>query len=61
MEKISKAVLKKLIEIAKNNSAEIEARGDLEERKNDEDDFIEVSVWGLKDMLIQAYQLGKSV
>lgn len=61
MEKISKAVLKKLIKIAKNNSSEIEARGDLEERKNDEDDFIEVSVWGLKAMLIEAYKLGKSV
>ena len=36
----------------------IRERGDLEERNSDSEDFIDISVWGLKKMLEQAYALG---
>ena len=48
-----------LLEIAKKHSYAIEERGDLEKRKNDSEDFLEVSVWSLKKMLKEAYELGK--
>lgn len=54
-----KNIEKELIEIAKRNSTEVEYRGDLETINNDSDDFIEVSVWGLKRMLEEAYELGR--
>ena len=46
---------KQLIEIAKKNSY----RGDLETRNSDSEDFIEMSVWSIKAMLEEAYELGK--
>lgn len=54
-EKVNKAIL----EIAMNNSTAICHRGDLEKRNNDNEDFLEVSVWGLKKMLKEAYELGQ--
>ncbi|MGX7139971.1 DUF6900 domain-containing protein [Facklamia languida] len=48
-----------LLEIAKKHSCAIEKRGDLEKRNNDSEDFLEVSVWSLKEMLKEAYELGK--
>lgn len=33
-------------------------RGDLKTRNNDIDDFLDISVWGLREMLVEAYQLG---
>ena len=50
---------KQLIEIAKRNSYSIEERGDLETRNSDSEDFIEMSVWSIKAMLEEAYELGK--
>lgn len=50
---------KQLIEIAKRNSYSIEARGDLETRNSDSEDFIEMCVWSIKAMLEEAYELGK--
>lgn len=50
---------KQLIEIAKKNSYSIETRGDLETRKSDSEDFIEMSVWSIKAMLEEAYELGR--
>ena len=50
---------KELLEIAKKYSYAIEQRGDLEDRCNDEEDFIEFSVWSIKAMLKEAYELGK--
>ena len=50
---------KQLIEIAKKNSYSIETRGDLETRNRDSEDFIEMSVWSIKAMLEEAYELGK--
>lgn len=57
---MKKDLEKKLFEIAKKHSYEIEERGDLEARMNDQDDFLDIAVWGLKRMLEEAYELGKS-
>ena len=56
--KITKTTEKELLKIAKIYSATIRERGDLEERNSDSEDFIDISVWGLKKMLEQAYALG---
>ena len=48
-----------LLEIAKKNSYAVETRGDLEKRNNDSEDFLDISVWSLKEMLREAYELGK--
>ena len=45
--KISKATENKLLEIAKENSVD-----------SDSEDFIEVPVWGIEEMLKAAYELG---
>ena len=47
------------LEIAKRNSYSIEERGDLETSNSDSEDFIEMSVWSIKAMLEEAYELGK--
>lgn len=56
---ITKATEKKLLQIAKQYSASVKQRGDLKERNNDADDFIDISVWGLEQMLQKAYALGR--
>lgn len=56
--KTSKKIISALTEIAKKNSPTIERRGDLEIRRNDEEDFQEIAIWDLKNMLIAAYELG---
>lgn len=48
-----------LLEIAKKHSYAVENRGDLEKRNNDSEDFLDISVWSLKEMLREAYKLGK--
>ena len=55
---INKTTEKELLKIAKMYSSTVRERGDLEERNNDSEDFIDVSVWGVKKMLEQAYALG---
>jgi len=57
--KINEKRDKALLKIAKKHSYEIEERGDLEKRNTDSEDFLEVSVWSLKEMLKEAYELGK--
>lgn len=57
---MTKKIEKILLAIAKKNNWEVEERGDLETRHSDQDDFIEVSVWGLKTMLEEAYAAGKA-
>lgn len=34
-------------------------RGDLKTRNSDSEDFLNVAVWGLRDALMEAYELGK--
>lgn len=56
---LTKKEMKEILEIAKKSMYSVETRGDLETRNNDEEDFIEASVWGIKNALIEAYKLGK--
>ena len=51
---------KRLLNIAKEFSYTVEMRGDLDSRMNDEEDFIDIAVWTLQEMLERAYQLGLS-
>lgn len=51
---------KALLEIAKHLMASVDSRGDLEERGNDGEDFIEVPVWGIQKAMEEAYLLGKA-
>lgn len=51
---------KKLEQIAMDADFELEYRGGLDTRRNDDDDFIELSVWGIREMLRKAYELGKA-
>ena len=51
---------KQLLNIAKELSYTVEMRGDLESRMNDGEDFIDIAVWTLQEMLERAYQLGLS-
>ena len=50
---------KRLLNIAKELSYTVEMR-DLDSRMNDEEDFIDIAVWTLQEMLERAYQLGLS-
>ena len=52
--------LKNLVEIARKNIPALEDRQDLEAKHSDSLDFLEVSVWCLKDALAAAYELGKA-
>ena len=57
--KLTKAQEAQLLEIAKRNLYAVEEWGDLETRNWDGADFFEVSAWGLKKALEEAYLLGK--
>ena len=48
----------KLEQIAMTYSIEIMERGGLDTRDNDREDFPEISIWGIREMLEKAYQLG---
>ena len=48
----------KLLKIAMNHSCKVKERGSLDTKYNDDEDFIELSVWGLKRALKEAYELG---
>ena len=50
---------KELTRIAEKNIFKIRGRGDLESRNTDWQDFINISVWELKDALQEAYELGR--
>ena len=56
---INKTTEKELLKIAKRYSVTVEQRGDLKARGSDSEDFIDVSVWGLEQMLQQAYKFGR--
>ena len=53
-------IKKALEQIAKEECYSIEARGGLDTRSNDSEDFIEVGVWSIRKMLERAYELGKA-
>ena len=57
---MTKAEYKKLVKIAQENIPALEGRADLEAQNMDDLDFLDVSVWCLKDALVAAYELGKA-
>ena len=57
---ISKKTLRTLEQIAMSACYTLEARGGIEGRNNDEEDFPEVSVNAIQEMLEKAYLLGKA-
>ena len=57
---ISKKTLRALEQIALGASYTLEMRGGIEGRNNDEEDFPEVSVNAIQEMLEKAYLLGKA-
>lgn len=56
---MTKKIEKELLEIAKRASYAVEMREDLETRNLDSEDFLDIPVWAIKEMLEKAYQLGK--
>ncbi len=56
---MTKKELNQIVKIAQENIISMENRLDLEQHFSDEEDFFEISVWGLKDALVAAYELGK--
>lgn len=57
---MTKTELNKLVKIAQENIPALEGRADLEAQHSDDLDFLDVSVWCLKDALVAAYELGKA-
>lgn len=57
---ITKAEEKKIEKMAIKECWMIEERGGLDTRNNDHDDFIDMAVWTIKDLMIKAYELGKA-
>ena len=60
MKKISKKTEKALEKIAMKASYSLECRGGIDERNNDSEDFPEISIRALQEMLEQAYLLGRA-
>ena len=56
---MTKQELDRLVTIAKENIVAMENRTDLERHYSDEEDFLDIAVWELKTILINAYELGK--
>ena len=57
---MSKSEQKLLYKIAAKHNDAIKRRGDLERRWSDSEDFIELSVWSIEEMLKEVYDLGKA-
>lgn len=56
---MKKSIKNELYRIAAFNSCAVENRGDLEERENEEDNKLELSVADIQAMLLEAYELGR--
>lgn len=57
---INPKIMKKLERIAMDHSVSVERRGGLEIRDNDDDDYVELSVWSIQTIIAEAYILGKT-
>lgn len=55
---LTKRQQRKVLEIAKKHIYSVKERGDLETRKCDSEDFLDIAVWCLKEALEEAYELG---
>ncbi|EOS51152.1 DUF6900 domain-containing protein [Adlercreutzia caecimuris] len=58
--KLTKAQQRSIYEIAAKNLPGVDGRGDLEERKCDDEDFFWGSVWGIQQALEDAFNLGRA-
>lgn len=56
---MTKQEMNNLIKIAQENFVALENRSDLESKNSNEQDFMNVAVWEIKEALIKAYELGK--
>ena len=59
MVKLTKKEQRKVLAIAKRIVYGVKERGDLEQRFNDSEDFLDIAVWTLREALEEAYALGK--
>lgn len=57
--KHTKKAEQQLLKIVMRNIPPVADRGDLKTRNSDSEDFLNVAVWGLRDALMEAYELGK--
>ena len=57
---MTKSEYKKIARIAMEHIPGLEGRKDLEPMNSDDLDFIDVSVWSLKEALAAAYRAGKA-
>lgn len=58
--KLTKAQQRKLYEIAAEHIPAVADRGDLEARKCDSMDFLDVGVWSIESALEAAFNLGRA-
>lgn len=56
---MTKQEMIRLIKIAQESFVALETRTDLETQNSNENDFMNVAVWEIKEALIKAYELGK--
>ena len=59
MESLKRKNEQRVTEMALQMIPALEGRKNLESQGNDSEDFIEISVWTLKEALVKAYELGK--
>lgn len=52
--------MKKLTDIAEKYISAVKKRGDLRPHCNDDDDFMEISIWELQEALTAAYEAGEN-
>lgn len=57
---MNEQIEKALEQIAMETSFALEERGGLDTRNSDSEDFIEVSIWSIREMLKKAYELGRA-
>lgn len=57
---ISKSTLRELEKIAMDACYTLEARGGIDTRNNDEEDFMDINMNSIQVMLEKAYLLGKA-
>ena len=50
---------KEVLSIAQRNIPSLEGRKDLKAHQSDDEDFFDVSVWGVKAAISEAYDLGR--
>ena len=58
--KTGKKAEKAILKIAQEKIVPMERREDLERHYSNDEDFLDIAVWELKDALLAAYELGKA-